>query len=527
MSDGIAEGSGMDGPMRTVAEFGELAEGRGKRVEVDGEKILLVRDDDTVRAYAAECPHAGGPLEEGAVCDGRIVCPWHKGAFRVSDGALLEPPPLFALARYPVRVDELGAVFVSPRKIPPEPPPMAAQDARAMVIVGAGAAGSAAAAALREFGFGGTVTLIGREPGPPYDRTSLSKFVVSGEMPPGEVPSLLPPEFLAEQRIERIEAEAVRLDAHGKRVHLADNRSLPYNAALLAVGGTPKRLDMQGADLPGVHLLRDRPHAAAILASAPQGARAVILGASFIGLEVASGLRKRSVDVTVVSSEPVPFGKQFGPRLGAVFKELHEANGVTFRLGAQASRLEGSGRVEAAVLEDGTRLAADLVVAGVGVRPATGFVEGLELAKDGGIPVDAGMRAAADGLYAAGDVALFPLPGEAEPTRIEHWRVAQQHARVAARNMLGGTERYGGVPFFWTYHYGKRFDYLGHATEWDDVVVEGDTGEHVFVALLMKKGLVVGALGCQRERATAILSERLRAPPLLADEAMRLVRSAR
>jgi len=159
------------------------------------------------------------------------------------------------------------------------------------------------------------------------------------------------------------------------------------------------------------------------------------------------------------------------------------------------------------------------------VRPATGFVQGIALAEDGGVPADAAMRAAADGLYAAGDVALFPLPGAAEPTRIEHWRVAQQHARVAARNMMGGDERYGGVPFFWTYHYGKRFDYLGHATEWDDVVVDGDTGEHAFVALLVKEGRVVGALGCQRERATAFLSERMRAP-LPADEALRLVRSA-
>lgn len=512
------------GAMRKVAELSDLAADRGKRIEIGGEKILLVRDGDAVRAYAADCPHAGGPLEEGAVCDGRIVCPWHKGTFRLSDGALLEPPALLPLARYPVRVDENGDVLVSPERIAPEPVPPVA-DERSMVIVGAGAAGAAAAAALREFGFRGRVVLVGREPGPPYDRTALSKFVPSGEMPPDEVPPLLPPEFFGEHRIERIEAEAVHLDAAGKRVHLGDGRTLTYDAALLAPGGAPKRLGIPGAELAGVLLLRDRADAAAILAAAPDGARAVVLGASFIGLEAASALRKRGVDVTVVSPEPVPFGKQFGPRLGAVFKDLHEANGVRFRLGAQAARVEGTGRVEAVVLEDGSRLAAELLVAGIGVRPATGFVEGVALAEDGGVPVDAGMRAA-DGLYAAGDVALFPLPGGGERTRIEHWRVAQQHARIAARNMLGGSERYEGVPFFWTYHFGKRFDYLGHATEWDDVVVEGDTGEHVFVALLVKDGQVVGALGCQRERATAILIERMRTPPLSADEALRLVRSA-
>lgn len=509
--------------MRKVAELADLVDGRGKRVEVGEEKILLVRDGRAVRAYAAACPHAGGPLDEGAVCDGRIVCPWHKGAFRVSDGTLLEPPALDALPRYPVRVDENGAVLVSPERLPLE---QARQDpdGRTMVIVGAGAAGTAAAAALREFGFGGSIALVGRERGLPYDRTSLSKFVVSGEMRPDDVPALRPEGFFEQQNIQRIEAEVVRLDAAGKRVHTEDGRSLPYDAALIATGGSAKRLDVPGADLFGVFVLRDRPDAAAILATAPEGARAVVLGASFIGLEAASALRKRGVEVTVVSPEPVPFGKQFGPRLGAVFKELHEANGVAFRLGAQASRLEGSGRVEAVVLEDGARLAADLVVAGVGVRPATGFVQGLALTEDGGVPVDAGMRAG-DGLYAAGDVALFPLPGGAEPTRIEHWRVAQQHARIAARNMLGGTERYAGVPYFWTYHYGKRFDYLGHAVDWDDVVVDGDTGTQVFVALLAKDGKVVGALGCQRERATAILSERMRAP-LPVGEALRLVGTA-
>lgn len=512
------------GSMQKVAELDELAEGRGKRVEIGGEKILLVRDGDAVRAYAAACPHAGGPLDQGAVCDGRIICPWHKAMFRVSDGALLEPPALDALARYPVQVDEHGAVLASPEKISPEPPDPA-PDARTMVILGAGAAGAAAASALREFGFGGRVVLVGQEPGPPYDRTSLSKFVMSGGMKPGEVPALRPPEFFERQRIERIEAEIVRLDAPAKRVHLKDGRSLAYDAALVATGSVPKRLDVPGADLPGACVLRDRADAAAILARVREGARAVVLGSSFIGLEVASGLREQKVEVTVATPEPVPFGKQFGPRLGAMFRALHEANGVAFRFGAQASRLEGAGRVERVVLEDGTRLAADLVIVGIGVRPATGFVEGLALAADGGIPVDAAMRAG-DGLYAAGDVARFPLPGQEKPARIEHWRVAQQHARVAARNMLGGTERYEDVPFFWTYHYGKRFEHLGHAAAWDEVSLDGDADRHEFVALQVKAGQVVGVLGCQRERATAILAERVRRAPLPADEALRLVRSA-
>ena len=509
--------------MRKVAELGGLPENRGASVEIDGEKILLVREGAAVRAYAAECPHAGAPLDEGAVCDGRIVCPWHKATFRVSDGGLLEPPALEGLASYPVRVDEHGAVLVSPARIEPETP-RPSGDRRSVVIVGAGAAGTAAAAALREFGFGGRIVLIGREPGLPYDRTALSKFVTSGDMRPDEVLALRAAEFFARERIERLHAEVVRLDAPGKLIATDDGRELTYDSALISTGGMPKRPGIPGADLPGTAVLRDRADAAAIAAQVRDGMRAVILGGGFIGLEVASGLRMQGVEVTVVMPEPVTFGKQFGARLGGMFQSLHERNGVVFRADAQASRLEGAERVEEVVLDDGTRLSADLVVLGIGVRPATGFVRGVAVAEDGGIPVDAGMRAA-DGLFAAGDVALFPLGEDASPTRVEHWRVAQQHARIAARNMLGGTERYAGVPYFWTYHYGKRFGYLGHPTAWDDVVVDGDLDEHVFVALLVREATIVGALGCQRERAMAALAERMRIP-LPLETGLALLRSA-
>jgi nitrite reductase/ring-hydroxylating ferredoxin subunit len=265
-----------------VADLSELRADRGLRVEIGDKKILLVRDGDDVHAYSAVCPHAQAPLEEGAVCNGRIVCPWHKATFRVSDGALLEPPALDGLARYPVRVDGED-VFVDPTEIE-LPKPTAPPEQRTFLIVGAGAAGATAAAALREFGFGGRILLVGGEPGLPFDRTCLSKFVVAGQMPLSEIPLLRPEEFYQGHAIERIEAEISRLDVARREAILADGRRLTFDSTLIATGGVPKPLEIPGAHLSGVCMLRSRADASAILADVRRGARAVILGSSFIGL---------------------------------------------------------------------------------------------------------------------------------------------------------------------------------------------------------------------------------------------------
>jgi NADPH-dependent 2,4-dienoyl-CoA reductase/sulfur reductase-like enzyme/nitrite reductase/ring-hydroxylating ferredoxin subunit len=506
--------------MRKLARLQDLAEDRGLRVTLDDHDILLVRSGDDVQAFQADCPHAGAPLEQGAICQGRLVCPWHKAVFRLSDGALIEPPALAALTRYPVQVTPEGNVLVSPEAYGFENPSPDG-DRRTVAIIGAGAAGTAGAVALRERGFGGTILLIGQEAGVPYDRTALSKFVLAGQMPPDQVPPLVPEAELTAQTIRQVVGRVERLDVAGRRVQMADGSAHGYDMALVATGGAPRRLDLPGADLAGVHVLRALDDAARILAEIRPGARVVILGASFIGLEVASALRAQDVQVAVVSPDEVPFARQFGPEIGGMFRDLHTAHGVAWHLPGQAARLEGEGRVRRVVLEDGTTLPADLVILGVGVRPATDFIRGLELAEDGGIPVDAGMRAA-EGLYAAGDIARFPLG--ATEVRIEHWRVAQQQARIAAHNMLGGDDRYEGVPFFWTYHYGDRFEYLGHASEWDEVVVEGDLRGRTFVALLVRQGMVAVVIACQRERVTAVLAERMR-QPLSTNEAVRLVRA--
>ena len=505
--------------MQKVAPLAQLRADRALAVEVDGQKIILLRDGDAVRAYSAVCPHAGGPLEEGGICQGRIICPWHKGAFRVCDGALLEPPPLDDLTRYPARVEGQD-VYVDVTPAPPQAvrPQM---DERTFVIVGAGAAGGTAVAALREFGFGGRILLIGREPGPPFDRTALSKFVVAGEMKPSETPPLRPEEFYAEHRIERLEAEVARFDARRRELVLTDGRRIAFERALLAPGGEPKIPEISGVDKRGVHVLRSREDAASILADLRPGARAIVLGSSFIGLETAACLRAQKASVTVVSPEPVPFARQFGERIGRSIRALHEAHGVLFVDNAKAAQIEGNGRVSGLLLHDGRRLPADLIVVGVGVRPATRFVRGVEPGEDGGLPVDATLRLA-EGIYAAGDVAAFPLTPGGEQTRIEHWRVAQQQARVAAANMLDRRVPCVVTPFFWTYHYGNNFEYLGRAERWDEEIVFGDVDKQDFLALLMQGESVAAVVSCGRQRISSVLSERMRTT-LLREEAMQIV----
>jgi NADPH-dependent 2,4-dienoyl-CoA reductase/sulfur reductase-like enzyme/nitrite reductase/ring-hydroxylating ferredoxin subunit len=504
--------------MQNVAAAADIILDRGKQVEIGDTKILLVRDGDAVRAYQGTCPHAGAPLAEGAVCNGRIVCPWHKATFSLRDGALLEPPALKPLARYAVRV-EGGQVLVGDPI--PNPARQPKPDGRTALIVGAGAAGAAAVAFLREAGFDGRLVIIGREPDRPYDRTVLSKFVMSGDMAPDDVPALLDPEFCGSQRIERIVAEATRLDAAGRCVHLHDGRVLSYDMALAAPGGAPKPLEVPGAELAGVHVLRSRGEIRAILRSLTGSRSVVVVGGSFIGLETASALRQRKLAVTVVSPGPVPFAKQFGDAVGGMVRDLHEAHGVAFRVGGKVERLEGQDRVRTVVLEGGERLAADAVIVGIGVSPATGFIDGVQKLDDGGVVVDAALRAA-EGLHVVGDVAAFPHAGA--QIRVEHWRLAQQHARVAARAMLGYPDKYDGVPFFWTYHFGQRIEYLGHAEAWDGVVIDGDLTGQKFVAMLVKDGCVAAIVACQREHETALLAELMRNPISVA-EARRLLSS--
>jgi apoptosis-inducing factor 3 len=487
-----------------VALREDLPDGAMRQVEVEGTQVLLVADGSTIHAVGATCPHAGAPLIEGVLHRGRLICPWHKAAFCIRTGELLEPPAVDGLERFAIRLDGQRVLLALP-SVPQdqkEPPP----DGRCFVIVGAGAAGAVAAQTLREAGFTGRVVMLDCENRVPYDRTLLSKYVLSGEHGAEKSP-LQTQSFYAQHKIERQTANVTRIYTQEHRIICADGSSLHYDAALVATGCAPTRTDLAGGDLGNVFVLRSRADADSILAQAERSTRVVVLGASFIGMEVGASLRERGLDVTVVGKESVPFERQLGERVGAALMSLHEKQGVRFRLGRGVQALQGDREINSVVLDDGEVLPADLVVVGFGGRPSTAFLD--ELAQDdGSVPVDAALKAA-DGLYAAGDIARFALQGDGEPIRVEHWRVAQQHGRVAALNMLGQGVRYIAVPVFWTIQYLKRLDYIGHAQDWDDVVVYGDLEKPEFLAYYVKAGRVVAAVGIDRDKDTAALIELL------------------
>src|SRR5262249_52467709 len=374
-------------------------------------------------------------------------------------------------------VREAGHVRLGSRR--PAPAPRASRGGPAsVVVVGAGAAADAAAETLRAEGYAGPITLIGRDAEPlPMDRPNLSKDYLAGTAPESWLP-VRSAEFYPEHDITLLTGiEVTALEPSAHRVRLADGRTLDYGALLLATGAAPIRLDLPGASLPHVYTLRTLADSKAILACVAEGRPAVVVGASFIALEAAASLRSRGMTVRVVAPEARPLERVLGPELGDFVRALHEEHGVAFHLGRKPAAISST----EVTLDDGTRLPADLVVMGVGVRPLTALAESAGLRVDRGVVVDEHLRTSAADVFAAGDIARYPAGRSSQ--RIEHWVVAQEQGRTAARNMLGKAERYRAVPFFWSQHYDVPINYVGHADGWERIDVAGDSpGRHAVVA---------------------------------------------
>lgn len=481
------------------------ATGPGLNLTLEETEVLLINDEGTVLAVQAKCPHAGAPLEKGAICNGHLVCPWHMGTFALPGGELVEPPPLEGLKTYRVRVSGED-IFVDSEPIKPAPQEKSANDPRTFVLIGSGAAGTMAAVTLRREGFAGRILSIDPVTNEPVDRTQLSKNALAGKLPIEKLAIHLPQEI----KIERVTASLTRLNAAHKEAELSDGQKITFDAALLATGGTPKRLDVPGAE--AAYVLRHANDLKMLLEAAEKCKTAVIVGTSFIGLEAASALTQKKLRVTVVGPDLLPFAKKFGEPVAKTLKAFHESKGTHFHLGVEITDLGDHGVTiqSKASPQDTGIVPAELVVLGVGVTPELTFAHDLKVAEQGGIAVGADLRAA-ESVWVAGDIASV------DGTRIEHWRLAEQHGQLAARQMLGRKRTYDSVPFFWTFHYDKRLGYLGHADSWDEIAYDGSLEALTFMAYYLNDGKVAAILSCGRDTETAMLAEVMKAQPTLAE----------
>jgi 3-phenylpropionate/trans-cinnamate dioxygenase ferredoxin reductase component len=362
------------------------------------------------------------------------------------------------------------------------------------VIAGAGLAGAKAAEALRGEGFEGRVVLVGEEPELPYERPPLSKDYLRGEVPRDQA-RVHPDGFYADHDIELLCGTAVTaIDPEARSVTLSTGEALAYDRLLLATGSEPRRLSVPGAELDGVHHLRDLADADRIAAALQPGARAVIAGGGWIGMEVAASARQKGLEVTIVELAAVPLEQALGREAGEFYEQLHRDHGVTVHTGVAVAGVEGDGRVERVALADGRALDADLLVCGLGALPRTALAERAGLAVENGILCDERLETSVPGIFAAGDVANAEHPFYGRRIRVEHWANALHQPEVAAKAMLGKPASYDRLPYFFSDQYDVGMEYTGLAAGADELVVRGDVAEREFVAYWLLDGRVIAGM---------------------------------
>jgi NADPH-dependent 2,4-dienoyl-CoA reductase/sulfur reductase-like enzyme/nitrite reductase/ring-hydroxylating ferredoxin subunit len=453
--------------------FADVPDGGAVAGRVDDEDAILVRHGNECFAVGAHCTHYHGPLAEGLVTGDTVRCPWHHACFSLRTGEPVRAPALDPIACW--RVERVGDRVYAREKLaeptpsvlrPSEKPPTAP---RSIVILGGGAAGLAAADMLRRSGYDASLVMLSADVDPPCDRPNLSKDFLAGTAKDDWIP-LRSPEFYAERHIDLVlDSRASALDVGKKQVALENGKTYGFDTLLIATGADPVRLPIAGAADSQVHYLRTFADSRAIVARASTARTVVVVGASFIGLEVAASLRARNIAVHVVGPEHQPLERVMGPEVGRFIRGLHESHGVVFHLGQTVQRVDQ----RTVTVSDGTTIDADFLVVGVGVRPALGVAERAGLAIDRGITVNEYLQTSAPGIFAAGDVARWPDPHTGDRIRVEHWVVAERQGQAAARNMLGYREPFHAVPFFWSQHYDITINYVGHADQWDRVEVDG------------------------------------------------------
>ena len=476
-----------------VAKDSDIAEGALVAVPAGEETVLLARVGGKIHAVGRKCPHYEEKLEKGALFGTQLVCKSHFARMDITTGRVIAPPAYNDLPVYPVKV-QAGEVWIGPVIKPsfPKPKSPLGSDPRVFVIVGAGAAGNMAAETLRRQGFAGRIVMITGETERPYDRPNLSKDFITGKIGEDWLP-LHGSKFYPAQGIELMTGRnVVSLDTPAKTVTLEGGETIRFDRALLATGGTPRKLPVPGAEDSGCFMLRTAADARAVLAAASQWKTVVLIGAGFIGLELAGSLRDKGLEVAVVAPEALPLAQVVGDRVGAYVKSLHESREVRFLMGRTAVRIEGEAGAKTVTLSDGVRLSAGFVVIGLGITPAVGYLAKTGLVENGAVPVDAGMRTRAPDIFAAGDIAAVP-DADWERRRVEHWVAAQRQGQRAAMGMLDLDPGPPEVDFFWSKQAGASLKCIGHAREFDQVVYRGIVEEGKFLAGYYRKGVLKAA----------------------------------
>jgi NADPH-dependent 2,4-dienoyl-CoA reductase/sulfur reductase-like enzyme/nitrite reductase/ring-hydroxylating ferredoxin subunit len=461
------QGSGPD-----LAQGVAIADLAGGKLlgHVGDQNVLLVRTGAEFFAVDAQCTHYHGALADGLVVGDTIRCPLHHACFSLRSGDAMYAPAIAPLAAWRVEQKD-GRIFVR-EKLATESPvrindPFAPKK---IVIVGGGAAGYAAAEMLRRLGFTGGIVMLSADADPPVDRPNLSKDYLAGSAPEGWMP-LQPDSFYKDSNIDlRLSTSVVSIDTQSQHVVTASGFEVAYDRLLLATGAEPVRLNVPGSEQPNVYTLRSMADCRAIIQTAMRARRAVIVGASFIGLEVAASLRARNIEVHVVALEKRLMERILGSDMGDFLRTLHEEHGVIFHLENTVNAIAGN----KAELKNGGTLDADFVVAGIGVKPRLTLAEQAGLAMDRGVLVNEYLQTSIPNIYAAGDIARWTDPHSGQSIRVEHWVVAERQGQVAAQNMLNRRQKFDAVPFFWSQHYDVQINYIGHAERWDDIAVEGD-----------------------------------------------------
>ena len=458
--------------------------------------MLVSRIDGGIFAVSGACTHYGGNLGDGLVTGGTVRCPLHHACFDLRTGEARSAPAFAPLDRWRVEVEE-GVIFLREKMTEPAPAPAEpSPGVGAIVIVGGGAAAFACADALRRLGYGGSLTMVSADPDPPCDRPNLSKDYLAGTAPEEWIP-LRDEDHYRDAGIDlRLGTEIVSIDIAGRSVKSGTGETFPFDRLLLATGAEPVRLPAPSFERDNVHVLRSLADARALIARAEKGARAAIIGSSFIGMEAAAALRGRGVEVAIVSADAVPFERVLGPEVGQFFQRLHETRGVRFHLERTAQGYDG----RSLWLDDGATIDADFILLGVGVRPRTALAAAAGIAVGDGILVDERFETSAPGIFAAGDIAEFP-DASGGRARIEHWVVAERQGQAAAAAMLGEPAWRAGVPFFWTEQYGTVLRYVGHASAWDEVRIEGDLDGGAFTARYFEAGRLRAAASVGMDRA--------------------------